>query len=222
MNDLSICQEYLLLTLNNKGKIPALNTSIPVCFFAGGLLDLIISDTLAIDKVKKVKKVCIIGELKHEYQYLTSLYSFIKESKSIKINKLVSDYALSLTSKRLNLLIESVGESLVENGCAVAKKGGIVGNNTYFIPNAKAIDRVIQKIRAELLENGTISDNTVALVSLLNKSNQIKKYFSKYEKEQLKSRLKEIKETSSNQLVKEIVDYVDTIIAVIAATSGSS
>ncbi|MCG9969589.1 GPP34 family phosphoprotein [Pelotomaculum terephthalicicum JT] len=81
---------------------------------------------------------------------------------------------------------------------------------------------MIQKIRAELLENGTISDETVALVSLLEKSHQIKKYFSKYESEQLKARLKEIKEAPSNQLVKQMVDYVDMIIAVTAVAAIST
>ncbi|MCG9969594.1 hypothetical protein L9W92_16445 [Pelotomaculum terephthalicicum JT] len=38
---------------------------------------------------------------------------------------------------------------------------------------------MIQKIRAELLENGTISDETVALVSPLEKSRQLKKYLSR-------------------------------------------
>ena len=60
-----------------------------------------------------------------------------------------------------------------------------------------------------------MADETVALVSLMEKSYRLKRYFSKYEARQLKARLREIRLTPSNQLVKQTVEYVDAMIAAI-------
>lgn len=76
-------------------------------------------------------------------------------------------------------------------------------------------------IRAELLEDGQVSDEIVALVSLLEKSGQIKKYFSKYERDQLKIRLKEIQNSDANKLVKVMVDCINTLFVVVMSTTAS-
>lgn len=219
MKDLSISQEYVLCSLNEKGKFPALSTEIPVCVLAGGLIELLASNCIQIDEKNKV---CVIGNLSEKQFHLKSLFDWLNTSKPMKIEKITQEYSLTFTDKRLNALVTDIGNSLADRGCVTSRKGGIFGNKFYFIPNPDEVDKVIQKIRAELLENGTISDETVALVSLLEKSHQIKKYFSKYESEQLKARLKEIKEAPSNQLVKQMVDYVDMIIAVTAVAAIST
>lgn len=216
MKDLSITQEYSLCSLNEKGKLPALSKEIPVCVLASGLIELLASNCIQVDEKNKV---CVIGNLNEGQVYLKSLFDWLNESKPMKIEKIAKEYTMTFTGKRLNALVTDVGNSLADRGCVTSEKGGIFGSKFCFIPNSDEVDKVIQKIRAELLESGTMSDETVALVSLLDKSNQVKKYFSKYESEHLKARLKEIKEDPSNQLVKQMMDYVDTIIAVIAVIS---
>lgn len=218
MKDLSVSQSYLICALNDSGKLSALNTDSPICLLAGGLIDLIFSDSVAISNDKKLS---ISGELREENQHLNSLYSFIKESKRLSIDKLASEYAFTFSDKRIKMLINDIGLSLAGLGYATTEKGGLFGKTLCFIPDTVIVDNIVQNIRAELLEHGTVSDYMIALVSLLDKSNQIKRYFSKYEKDQLKVRLKEIKDNASNKLVKEMVDYIDTLIAVIAATSSA-
>lgn len=213
MDDLSVCQEYLLCSLNEKGNLPALSTEVPVCLLAGGLIDLLFSKSIAINEKKQFH---IIGDLKSENQHLQSLYEFINEAKPMKVDQLVSQYAFTFTDKRLKLLIKDIGSSLVDKSYATADTKGFFGNSVSFIPNVEAIDRVIQSIRAELLEDGVLSEDMIALVSLLEKSNQIKRYFSKYEKEQLKLRLNEIKKDPSNKLVKEMIDYIEMMMVLIA------
>ena len=100
--------------------------------------------------------------------------------------------------------------------------GGLFHNKTLFVPNNEEVLRIIEKIRAEFLENGTLSDETIVLGALLQKSGLIKNYFSKYESEKLKERLNEIKESQSGSLVNEMVKYIDTLIAAIAAVSSST
>lgn len=213
MKDLSVSQSYLICTLNQNGRLPALTTESPVCLLAGALIDLIFANSLS---VGKDKKICVTGELAEQHQYLNSLYTFIKESKPMKVDKLANEYEFAFSDKRSKLLFNDIGTSLVDLGYVTAENGGLLGKTPAFIPDTTIVDNVIQNIRTELLENGTVSDNIVALVSLMDKSNQIKKYFSKYEKDELKSRLKEIKDSDSNKMVKEMVDYIDSMMAIIA------
>jgi hypothetical protein len=212
MKNLSVSQSYLLCVLNEKVKLPTFSTEISICLIAGGMLDLIFAGIVAIDK----KKLHVIGNIDNNNQYLKSLYDFIKNVHNVTLEKLVSEYCFSFTNKRLTKFVEDVGETLVKEQCATSEKGGFFGNSTYFIVNPKEVDHVIQTIRAEILESGTMSEEMIALASLFEKSGQLQRYFSKYEKKQLKERISEIRKESSNKLVKEMVDYINTMIAVMA------
>lgn len=215
MKDLSISQSYLLCVLNEKGKLPSLSTDIPICLLAGGLIDLIYGKSVTVGEDKKLR---ITGDLDWENQHLTSLYSFIKESKPMKLETLATEYGFSFTDKRLKLLIKDIGMSLVSLGYATTESGGLLGKTPYFIADKKIVDNIIQRIRAELLENGALSDNIIALTSLMEKSNQIKSFFSKYENDQLKQRLKEIKDSDAHKIVKEMLDYITTMITLIVVS----
>lgn len=62
-----------------------------------------------------------------------------------------------------------------------------------------------------------VSKEIVLLTAIMYKGQQIKKYFSKYEADCLKKRIKEIKKTEVGELVSEAVDYI-TCLIVVAAT----
>lgn len=218
MNQLTISQQYLLCVLNERGKLPSFSTEIPVCLLAGSLIDLILSQCVA---VGRDKKLAVTGQLSEDNRHLSSLYAFIRDSKPMKVEKLAGEYAFTFSDKRIKQLIQDVGASLHALGCAYPESGGLLGGAPRFIPDKRAVDYVIQNIRAELLEDGAVSDEIVALVSLMEKSGQIKKYFSRYERDQLKARLKEIQSAESNKLVKEMVDYINTMFVIIASTSGA-
>lgn len=214
MKDLSISQKYFLCVLNDKGKLPSIDATIEVCILAGSLFDLMFLDCV---KVGEDKKIYINKELDSSLQHLESLYAYIQESKPMKVDKLASEYYFSFNEKRKKQLFSNIGTSLVTSQVATYEKGGFFGNVDFYFPNRKYVDNIIENIRAELLEDGCVSDDIIALVSLLEKSNQIKRYFSAYEKDKLKIRLKEIKESDSHKVVKEMVDYIDGLIAVFVA-----
>lgn len=210
---LSITQSYLLCVLNEKGKLPTFGTEAAICLVAGGVLDLIFSGCVKVED----KKLGITDKLVDEKQYLKSLYELIKDNESITLKKIASEYCFSLTDKKLKALVEDVGTSLAKVQCVKTEQGGFFGSTTCFIPDAQAVDDIVQRIRAEILEEDTLSEEMIALASLLEKSNEMKQYFSKYEKKQLKERLEIIRKESSNQLVKEMVDYINTMIAIIVS-----
>lgn len=81
------------------------------------------------------------------------------------------------------------------------------------------IDRQIQRIRAEFLEDGTITSETAFETFMLNKNNILKNFFSKYENNKLKQRLNEIKDEPIGKIAKYVIDSIDAVIAIIVATS---
>lgn len=68
-------------------------------------------------------------------------------------------------------------------------------------------------------EDGELSEDIVALTVLLNKSGDLQKYFSAYEKKDLKKRLKEIKNTPQNEMIQKVVEYIDSLLCLIVAAA---
>ena len=99
--------------------------------------------------------------------------------------------------------------------CKEKKRSGLFGGKDLYIPNEADVDAVVQRIRAELLEDGELSEDVVALTMLLNKSGDLKQYFSAYEKKDLKKRLKEIKNDPQNEMVQKAVDYIDSMLCLV-------
>ncbi|MEE0776966.1 MAG: GPP34 family phosphoprotein [Bacillota bacterium] len=211
--NLTIAQSYLLCALTERGKLPVLNNDVQVCLVAGGLLDLLMEGSIGFNEKKKLY---VKGDGITQHSDLKSLCDYIRNAKKpMGVKRLASDYVFTFSARRLTQLLEDIGCSLATMNF-VENEG-----NRRFLPKAAAVDHVIQSIRAELLEEGTVSDEMVALVSLMDKSGQLKRYFSKYEKDQLKVRLKEIKESASHSLVKEMVDYIDLLMAAAASSAAS-
>lgn len=212
MKNLSISQAYLVCALGDKGKLPAMSVEVPTCLVAASILELMLENCITITD----KKVQIATPLPPALGHLQSLYDFIAEKGTITLSKLVSNYCATFTSKRLNTLLAAVGEAMVQQQLATQPHPG----KPVFVPNKESEDNVVQQIRAELLEEGALSEEIVVLASLLNKSNLLKQYFSSYEKDCLKKRLKEIKEATAHTVIKALLDCVDelTIMVIIAAT----
>jgi hypothetical protein len=61
---------------------------------------------------------------------------------------------------------------------------------TRLIADARHKDRIIQGLRAELLEDGPVSTETATLAMLLDASRQLKNYFSDYERNEMQAHLK--------------------------------
>lgn len=217
MKDLSFTQEFFLCALKPKGST-TLTGSIEssTCLLAGVLLELLMDGYIAIDDKKKV---LINQELSSDKMYLASIYEFIQNNKPMKVETIAEKYAFDF--KKPDELFRLVGSSLVKGSYASEESGkGLFKNKVGFIPNENEVTKVIEKLRAEFLEQGEISDEVVVLGALLNKSGLIKEYFSKYEVQKLNERLKEIKQSEAGVLVKKLVDYIDIWFVIISA-SGS-
>lgn len=216
MNELSLTQKYLLCVLNGKGRIPTFGIEKNMCIAASSVVELLMDGIVELED----NKLTVKRNLPDEKRYLRSVFDFIEKRQPVKFERVVEDYSITFTDKNSNELIGDVGESLVEAGYAQKDKGGLFGRKDLYVPDERAVDRVIQNIRAEILEEGEISEDIVALSVLLQKSGDLSKYFSAYEKKSLKKRLKEIKEHPVNKEVARVIDYVDTMLmmVIVAAT----
>ncbi len=218
MKNLTFTQEFFLCALKPRGSTTltgSLESS--TCLLAGTLLELLMEDYIEIDDRKNV---LINLALSPEKAYTAFIYEFIRNNKPMKMESIAEKYAFDF--KKPDELFRLVGRSLVKAGCAEAEnKKGLFKDKVSFISNKNEVANVIEKLRAEFLEQGKISDEVVVLGALLNKSSLIKRYFAKHEVQKLNARLKEVKQSEAGILVKKLVDYIDSWIVIIStSTSG--
>ena len=218
MYNLTISQEFFLCALDERGKFSAWDSTGPICLLAGSLLDLVCAQCVNITEKEKVE---VTAPLPAEFRHVAPLYDYLQSKKPMKLADLTLEYTFTFSDKRMNELAAAIGASLVEAGCATAEEGGFFSSKTAYVPTAGAVDYVVQKMRAELLETGPVSQNTVALVSLLNKSGDIKKYFSEYEKAELAARLKKFKQSPENATTQKMLETFDMVFIIMLAIMGS-
>ena len=208
MKNLSLTQQYLLCVLNKNGKLPTFGLEKTLCLSAASILELLMEEALRFDG----KKLTVQSPLPEEKAYLRPVYQVVERKQPVKFESIVEYFSLAFTDKHMNELIDSIGASLVQKGCVQRdEKDGLFGGKDLYIPNETDVDSVVQSIRAELLEDGELSEDIVALAMLLHKSGDLQKYFSAYEKKDLKKRIKEIRENPDNEEIRRVTDYVDAL-----------
>lgn len=216
MKNLSVTQAYLLCTLKEKNRLAGYGMEKGMCLAAGSMLELLLDGVLAMDG----ERLTVIAPLPPEKDYLAQVYSFIQERQPVKMERVVENFSLQFTDRNIRALVERVGASLEAAGCARRDQGGLFGGKTVYVPDAAALDTVVQTIRAELLEDGVPTEDIVALTLLLDRSGDLARYFSAYEKQDLKRRLKEMRKDPQNALIARVADYVEALLLVliVAAT----
>ena len=148
-------------------------------------------------------------------RYLSPVYDFIKKKERVGFRTVVEHFSFTLSSKNIEELFNSIGESLVSAGCAQKEKSGMLGNKNAYIPDTKAVDTIIQNIRAEILEDGELTEDIAALAALLDKTGELMRFFSAYEKKDVKKRLKEIRNDPENKEIAKVINYVEELMVII-------
>lgn len=101
--------------------------------------------------------------------------------------------------------------------CLVA--AGLLGSKTAYVPRREAVGSVVEMLRAEVLEDGTMTEDAAALTVLLERGKCLKPYFSAFEQKEIREKLRRITASPEGRLVKEMAEYVEVILA--AAVSGA-
>lgn len=211
MMDLSLSQKYALCVLNEKGKIPAFQMEGSACLLAAALLEMQMDGAIRIEN----KKIRIRGELADGKEAFRPIYDYLDAPKPRSIDKVTGEFLVTFTNKKLNALLDSVCAPLAEQGL-VAPEPGFLGSQTHYIPDTRAVGLVIDGLRAELLEEGEISEDAAMLAVLLERSNLLKTYFSKFEQGQIRERLKALEQGAAGQVIREVTACIDAMITTIA------
>lgn len=215
MKDLSITQEYMVCTVNGKGTISSYNQKAIACLIVSGLLEMQLSKCISISD----KKISVCSELPEHMTYLKPLYNVINQGKPLKVEKAAEAYTNAFTNKKLYALEVAVMESLKEADVVESVKAGLLGNKESYAPKKEIITGIIEKIRAELLKDGEISEEVIALTALMDKTGNLKDYFSKYEQKELKNKVEAIKKSDAGTLAKEMIEHIEALdMAVIIPT----
>lgn len=216
MQDMPISQQYLLCILTPKGEIPSFGTEKALCLSAAAVLELLMEEVLSLQE----KKLVISSPLPQRLSHLMPVYQLISEKQPVSFNRVVQTFSLSLSDTWIKRLVDSLGSALLAKGCVNIEKGGIFVEKNLYPPISVAVDRVIQSLRVQLLSGNPLSEDTVSLTVLLEKSGELRKHFSSLERETVKQRLREIRNTPQNQLVQKAIEYLDALflLCVIAAT----
>lgn len=216
MQDLSIAQKYMVCAVNNRGGLPTLSTNKQICFVAAGVLELEMEQCISIDN----NIIAIAGRLPERMRYLFSLYEYIHKHSPIKTKQLFEEYNYSVIGKRLNALLSDVGKSLAEQEALSKFTNGFLGYFKRFVPKRETVEIIVDEIRAELLEDGEITDNCAALVVLLAKSGCLSKYFSPFERRKIKDKLSFIVNSSTGTLIKKVIAHIENLIALNTGVLG--
>ena len=177
----------------------------------GGLLEMQMEKCISMEDKKVIVSAIDTIELPEHMSYLKPLYDVINQKKPMKAQKVVETYYASFTSKKLNMLLDALLDELKSADAVESVKTGLLGSKEAFAPKKEAVISVIEKIRAELLEDGDVSEDVIALTVLLDKSGQLKEYFSKYEQKELKEKLEVIRKSKAGTTAKELLWYIDSL-----------
>lgn len=215
MNNLSLSQEYMMCALNDKGKISTFSFERVIAIAASAVVELMMDDIIESDG----KKLSVKKAMPKDMRYLSPIYDFIDKKGRVGFRTVVEHFSFTLSSKNIEELFDSIGESLVIAGCVQKEKSGMLGNKNAYIPNKKAVDTIIQNIRAEILEDGALSEDIAALAAILNKTGELMRFFSAYEKKDVKKRLKEIKNDPGNKEIAKVINYVEELMMIIIVSA---
>ena len=214
MQKLSITQEYLLCSLNEKGGF-FLDAKPMSCLVLSGLLEMQMAKCIYIYD----KKVHVQAGLPEHLAHLRPLYNVINRDKPMTVKEVVVDnYALTFTGKNWEELFGSLIESLKEADVVQPVQAGLFGKKVKYAPKKEIVAEIIEKIRESLSESGEMSEDVIVLTALLDAAGKLKDYLSKYEQKELKDKIQAIKNSESGAVLKELMDYIDMFFLMLSLT----
>ena len=118
-------------------------------------------------------------------------------------------------------MTDRIGEALTEKGMAWEEKGGLFGKKTICLPDKSYKEQLISAVKEAAGQAEEMSAHDGALIFLLQETKNLCQYFSKYESEGVKSKLKqmkkEIQKDPQNKQLAAMINYVNDISAVAMA-----
>lgn len=207
MENLTLTQEFLLCEMNKSGKLNCFTPTPNCALIVSILYELEQNNCISLGKEIQLKSAPC-GELR----YLVDVYEFIGMQKNQKLNSIIEKICLSLNDKFIKQVLNHCKDSLIDRGCILetTNKNIIKFSKTNNVAKIEYQEYIIQKIRSEVLGEGNISVNTGALILLLNKTGKLKEYFSRHEKNLLKTCVKELKTNNQYGFIFTTIEELES------------
>lgn len=199
MKNLSLSQQYLLLTMNRQGKISSLNYYVGMCLVMAGLLDL---QSAGVIELKQKEIIILTDDLPEELAYLDCLLDKIITLKKKRIDKLAVAYGGTFFEKDLKQLVAQVRGSLI-----MLDEVKVMSDTSYL-----AKESTIAKMVARLENLNQLDYDGLKLAILLKKSSYLKQYIEKEERKKLEAKIKEAKKDPVSQQTQTMISQLDWLV----------
>lgn len=229
MNGITITEKYALCMLKEKRKF--YETELTSHLLVSMIIEMMLDGNLEVGNKCKVRLTDKIPTANYNIQLYNAIKErkftgIVKKSDEIPFKDIISLICYSFSSKIIKSIVEPLKEKMVEDKLIILEeKKGLFGNKEVITIDDDKFNNVVEEVRAEILENGKLTDDIILLSSLLNATKFLKNIFTKYEKEKLENRLKEIKQTEISEKVKlaqEVIDEMSATMAAIILTTLNS
>lgn len=211
-SSLTITEEFVILTLTGKEmfkhkKLKVGNTKI--YSMASIFIELFLEDKIAFNEKEQV---IVTDSNLTGVQYIDEVLKTIHESKKLKRLDGWMEY-LYVHSKFCSKIYNSVGKEIIDKRILEGEKGEALEDfsKVTFKDSKNIGEHIIQKLRAELLEEGAIDENTMYLALLLDSNKMLGAYFSEYEYKSIKERMEEVFESNETRIFKLIKKEITKI-----------
>lgn len=214
MNNVNITEKYTLCMLKEKKML--YENELTPHLIVSMIIEMMLDGNLEITDKNKVK----LNEKLPISDYNKNLYEIMKDLKKeeIPLKNIITSICYTLPNKKLQNVIETLKEGMLEKELIVIEnKKGLLGNKEKIQINESKFNNIIEEIRSEVLEKGKLTEDLILLTSLLNSTKFLKNIFTKYEKDELNNRLKEIKNTQISKKVKVAQSVISDMSALTAS-----
>lgn len=199
MKNLSLSQQYLLLTMNRQGKISSLNYYVGMCLVMAGLLDL---QSASVVELNQKEIIILTDELPDELAYLNCLLDKIMTLKKKRIDKLAVAYGGTFFEKDLKQLVAQIRRSLIE-----LNEVSVINDTSYL-----AKENTIVKLVARLENLNQLDYDGLKLAILLKKSSYLKQYIEKEDRKKLEAKIKAAKKDPVSQQTQTMISQLDWLV----------
>lgn len=208
---LAIDQEKPIFSFLSFSVFSAAFTSVLIELDAAGIVEF---NGIRKNLLDKSPELRVQSGLPPAYISCKAVYDAITESKQQTIEDVASAFLTDITGSRLNQFAAERKARLISLGVLEQSttKGWLGRESTKETVKAEYVDRIIEELRAELLEPGCPSDEAIILTRLLEKSGLLKHYFSAHEETQLKQRVDQSIQALEGQPAGKILGETDDLI----------
>ena len=208
MQKLSFTQEYYLCSLTKRG-----GSSNLVCLITGGIAEL-----LNLGYIRCAEKDRLVQSKPWDGSppYLKPIYDKIETSKK----PLAAVQHVDTFNSRLSEeLVNAYKVSLLESGCADEIPYNRQKKRIRIKPKTEALKEIVNNLRSEMLSAEELSVDTILLVTLLDASGKIGSYFSRFERNDLKKRLKEVRDSGHGAMIRDVLTHFNDVSVIITTTT---